>query len=58
MGDPFYRRDAYDRLDIGWLPFRKMFRKGAIEGKLTATFHFSPGSRTSNQQAFIVRMVI
>ncbi|GHE23107.1 hypothetical protein [Sphingobacterium griseoflavum] len=49
-GDPFYRRDRYNRLDLGWVPFRK----GNLEGKFTASFHFAP-DQTSNQQAFTLR---
>jgi len=49
-GDSFYHRDRYNRLDLGWVPFRK----GNLEGKFTASFHFAP-DQTSNQQAFILR---
>lgn len=49
-GDPFYRRSNYDRLDLGWVPFRAK----AIEGKLVASFHFSEGN-IDNQQAFTLR---
>jgi len=55
LGDPFYRRDAYNRLDIGWFPFRKVFKKGSIEGRLTLSLHFAPDN-TSNQQAFLLRI--
>ena len=49
-GDSFYHRDSYNRLDLGWVPFRK----GNLEGKFTASFHFAP-DQTSNQQAFTLR---
>ncbi|HLS94869.1 MAG TPA: hypothetical protein VK017_04865 [Sphingobacterium sp.] len=50
MGDSFYHRDRYNRLDLGWIPFRK----GPLEGKFTASFHFAP-DQISNQQAFTLR---
>lgn len=49
-GDPFYHRKSYDRLDLGWVPFRT----DRIEGKFTASFHFSPGY-VDNQQMFTLR---
>lgn len=49
-GDPFYRRDKYDRLDLSWTPFKLK----AIEAKLVASFHFSKG-KIDNQQAFTLR---
>ncbi len=49
-GDAFYHRDRYNRLDLGWVPFRK----GNLEGKFTASFHFAP-DQLSNQQAFTLR---
>ncbi|TYR32960.1 hypothetical protein FXV77_18150 [Sphingobacterium phlebotomi] len=49
-GDSFYHRDTYDRLDLGWTPFRK----GNLEGRFTASFHFAP-DQVSNQQAFTLR---
>lgn len=49
-GDSFYHRDQYNRLDVGWVPFRK----GNLEGKFTASFHFAP-DQSSNQQAFTLR---
>lgn len=50
LGDPFYHRTGYDRLDIGWAPFRT----DRVEGRFTASFHFSPG-RIDNQQMFALR---
>ncbi len=50
MGDSFYHRNRYDRLDIGWMPFKK----GPIEGKFTASFHFD-SEQISNQQSFTLR---
>jgi len=49
-GDSFYHRDTYNRLDLGWMPFRK----GNLEGRFTASFHFAP-DQVSNQQAFTLR---
>lgn len=49
-GDSFYHRDQYDRLDLGWSPFKTE----SIEGKFVASFHFSKG-RVDNQQAFTLR---
>ncbi|WP_156306916.1 hypothetical protein [Sphingobacterium endophyticum] len=49
-GDSFYHRDSYDRLDLGWVPFKT----DKIEGKFTASFHFSPG-QVDNQQMFTLR---
>jgi len=49
-GDPFYQRARYDRLDLGWRPFRTK----RIEGKLTVSFHIRKGG-IDNQQAFTLR---
>ncbi|MBD1422094.1 hypothetical protein [Sphingobacterium chuzhouense] len=49
-GDSFYHRDTYNRLDLGWTPFKK----GNLEGKFIASFHFAP-DQVSNQQAFTLR---
>ena len=49
-GDSFYHRDTYNRLDLGWTPFKK----GNVDGKVTASFHFAP-DQVSNQQAFTLR---
>ncbi|KGE13559.1 hypothetical protein [Sphingobacterium deserti] len=49
-GDSFYHRKRYNRLDLGWVPFRK----GNLDGKFTASFHFAPDG-SSNQQAFTLR---
>ncbi len=49
-GDSFYHRRTYDRLDLGWMPFKS----DKIEGKFTASFHFSPG-KVDNQQMFTLR---
>ncbi|MFD1769073.1 hypothetical protein [Sphingobacterium suaedae] len=49
-GDSFYHRDKYNRLDVGWTPLKK----GNLEGRFTASFHFAP-DQTSNQQAFTLR---
>ncbi|MGO1243664.1 MAG: hypothetical protein ACTJHT_02250 [Sphingobacterium sp.] len=50
MGDSFYHRDRYDRLELGWMPLKK----GALEGKFTAAFHFD-SQQVSNQQSFTLR---
>lgn len=49
-GDSFYHRDTYNRLDLGWTPFRR----GNVDGKFTASFHLAP-DQISNQQAFTLR---
>lgn len=49
-GDSFFHRDKYNRLDLGWIPFRGK----NIDGKFTASFHFH-GSGMDNQQAFTLR---
>lgn len=49
-GDPFYKRDSYNRLDLGWIPFKSK----NIDGKFTASFHFTD-SGMDNQQAFTLR---
>lgn len=48
--DPFYQSKKYNRLDLGWKPFKK----GNIEGVFTASFHFTDQA-TSNQQSFLLR---
>lgn len=50
LGDSFYHRRQYDRLDFGWTPFKRR----NLEAKLTASFHFAPDA-TSNQQSFSLR---
>ena len=49
-GDSYYHRDKYNRLDLGWMPFRSK----NIDGKFTASFHFFKGG-IDNQQAFTLR---
>lgn len=48
--DSFYHHGKYNRLDLGWIPFRSTH----IEGKFTASFHFTPG-QVDNQQTFTLR---
>ncbi len=50
IGDSFYHRSRYNRLDLGWVPLKTK----RLEGRLIATFHFSPGF-IDNQQSFIIR---
>ena len=50
LGDAFYHRNRYDRLDLGWTPFHK----GNLEAKLTLSVHFA-SDQISNQQAFTLR---
>jgi len=58
LGDPFYRRKAYNRTDIGWISIKKIFKKrGHIDGRLTVSFHFAPDG-ISNQQTFLLRMAM
>ncbi len=49
-GDRFYGFDTYNRLDLGWRPFRK----GPVEGFFMFSLHFSPGA-ISNQQMIQLR---
>ncbi|MEN5058427.1 hypothetical protein [Sphingobacterium kitahiroshimense] len=49
-GDAFYARNRYNRLDLGWTPFRTRI----LEARLVASFHFSKGF-VDNQQAFTLR---
>jgi len=50
IGDSFYASERYNRLDLGWIPFR--YKR--IEGKFVVSFHFTPGT-FDNQQAFKLR---
>lgn len=50
FGDRFYTKDSYDRLDLGWRPFRK----GNVEGFFMFSLHFTPG-QVSNQQMIQLR---
>jgi len=50
FGDRFYTKDTYNRLDLGWQPFRK----GNIAGYFMLSLHFSPGE-ISNQQQLTLR---
>lgn len=47
MADPYYYSKKYDRLDLGWIPFKNNF----IEAQLLLSFHFTPGY-FDNQQFF------
>ena len=49
-GDSYYHRDKYNRLDLGWIPFKSK----NIDGKFTASFHFHKEGM-DNQQAFTLR---
>jgi len=49
-GDSFYHRNKYNRLDLGWIPFKSK----NIDGKFTASFHFHKDGM-DNQQAFTLR---
>ncbi|GAA4784651.1 hypothetical protein GCM10023231_10480 [Olivibacter ginsenosidimutans] len=50
FGDRFYTKDTYNRLDLGWRPFRT----GNVEGYFMLSLHFTPGEM-SNQQVFQLR---
>ncbi|MHC8949711.1 hypothetical protein [Sphingobacterium hungaricum] len=52
-GDVFYTSKQYNRLDLGWIPFRYK----NLEGRFTVAFHFSEGV-VDNQQQFILRYTI
>ena len=49
-GDSYYHRDKYNRVDLGWYPFKNK----NIDGKFTASFHLYKGG-IDNQQAFTLR---
>lgn len=50
LGDNFFAEQIYNRLDIGWTPFRRE----RLSAKLVATFHFTKGA-IDNQQALTLR---
>lgn len=47
LGDSFYSESRYNRLDLGWAPFRKSNR---LSAQLVLSLHFTPGA-IDNQQA-------
>lgn len=50
QGDAWYRSPFYDRLDVGF----RLLRRGAMECRITASFHFTEGT-IDNSQAVLVR---
>ncbi|QNL51474.1 hypothetical protein H8S90_07835 [Olivibacter sp. SDN3] len=50
FGDRFYTKDTYNRLDLGWKPFRL----ANLEGSFMLSLHFTPG-QISNQQMLLLR---
>jgi len=50
FGDRFYTKDTYDRLDLGWKPFRW----NNLEAYFMFSLHFVPGAM-SNQQVIQLR---
>lgn len=48
--DKYYTYDKYDRLDLGWSPFKSK----AVEAQLILSFHFVP-NYTSSQQTFTLK---
>lgn len=50
LGDSFYKRRFYNRLDFGWT----IFNTKNLEATLRSSFHFSPAN-FDNQQMFILR---
>lgn len=50
LGDNFYSEKFYNRLDLGWAPFRGQ----RFSAKLVASFHFTKDG-VDNQQALILR---
>jgi len=50
LGDDFYSEDRYNRLDLGWAPFRNQ----RLSAKLAVSFHFTPGA-IDNQQTLNLR---
>lgn len=49
-GDKHYTYDKYDRVDLGWSPFRSK----AVEAQLLLSLHFVP-NYTSSQQTFTLK---
>ncbi|HWV74324.1 MAG TPA: hypothetical protein VN040_21545 [Pseudosphingobacterium sp.] len=50
FGDRFYTKDTYNRLDMGWRPFKSQ----NLEGYFMVSLHFTPGE-ISNQQMLMLR---
>lgn len=50
LGDSYYSKPVYNRIDITYTPF--MFDR--IRGSFVASFHFSPGQFNDNQEVFRV----
>jgi len=50
LGDSFYSEGKYNRLDLGWAPFRK----SRLSAKLALSLHFTPGA-IDNQQTLNLR---
>lgn len=50
LGDNFYSEDRYNRLDLGWAPFRNK----RLSAKLALSLHFTPGA-IDNQQTLHLR---
>ena len=50
LGDSFYSEDRYNRLDLGWAPFRSK----RLSAKLAFSLHFSPDA-IDNQQTLHLR---
>jgi len=50
LGDSFYSEERYNRLDLGWAPFRNK----KLTAKLIMSFHFTPDG-ISNQQTLNLR---
>lgn len=48
--DKYYYSSKYDRIDIGWIPFKNRY----VESKLLLSFHFTPG-HIDNQQFFSLK---
>lgn len=50
LGDDFFSENRYNRLDLGWMPFRG----NGLTARLEVSLHFTPGA-IDNQQTLILR---
>lgn len=53
LGDDFFSEDRYNRLDLGWMPFRG----NRLTASLAVSLHFTPGA-IDNQQTLTLRYPI
>ena len=50
LGDDFFSEDRYNRLDLGWMPFRG----NGLTASVGISLHFTPGA-IDNQQTLVLR---